>query len=111
MRPIPKALSTWLVLSITSIAIASAQTQAPPLQSLPDDPLLREKRLTRSRLFNVPGGRNLDESSAPRPVTIFNMPAKPEMPVKESSTVVTGYVSDASVFLAEDRRALYTEYS
>jgi hypothetical protein len=81
----------------------------------PEDPDLdkRAKRESKSKRYNEPNRQKYDASN---PVigggnNDWELALESTLPVKQSSAIIVGTVSDAKAFLSEDKTNIYSEYS
>src|SRR2546425_13280407 len=89
-------------------------SNVPVLQPEPADPEQRIQRTARGKMFNFSGqdlplGQSFTGDY--RHLATASMRLLPELPIGESDAIVIGEITGSSVFVSENKKALYTEYT
>ncbi len=77
--------------------------------SKPTEPAVRAKRLAKDRRHNLPQNPPIGEQNTLMTTVKEWAPDFPPLPIKQSTAIVTGTVSEATANISEDKTGVYSE--
>jgi hypothetical protein len=108
-------MKRWLFsLLLPAVWALGQHTPMPTPPDLQFDSVSDPKRIERGKLFNFSGRPiplAVTDTTDHQSVSFVNMQPLPELPIGESDTIAVGTVADVKVFVSDNKKALYTEYT